>query len=193
MRALEFGEKPKSFRYAVIVCPRCKQHVQITETGKKTLKCQRCGALLQTQKLRVFHTCEELAEAVDFRAHLQAKISGKGYETFTLESPSKNPQFPKSRKEDIFSGETQEAAKAREFEMEEKTLKKTPTKSPSKKDQKLVFLEIIGAAGGKIEINEFRQRALDRGIGPDKFEIMLKKLQETGEIYSPEPGMIKRV
>jgi DNA replicative helicase MCM subunit Mcm2 (Cdc46/Mcm family) len=188
VRALEFGEKAKSFRYAVIVCPKCKQHVQITETGKKTLKCQRCGALLQTQKLRVFHTCEELAEAVDFRARLQAEISGKGYETFTLGLPAKNPEFSKPLREDT-AGETREATKAREFGPENRN----PAKSPSKKDQKLVFLEIIGAAGGKIEINELRQRALDRGISPEKFEMMLKKLQETGELYSPEPSMIKRV
>lgn len=188
MKVLEFGEKPKSFRYAVIVCPRCKQHAQITETGKKTLKCQRCGALLQTQKLRVFHTCEELVEAVDFRAHLQTEISGKGYETFTLETSARSPKFPKPQKENI-AGETQEASEASEFGLKNKT----PAKSPSKKDQKLVFLEIIGAAGGKIEINELRQRALDREISPEKFETMLKKLLETGEIYSPEPGMIKSV
>jgi hypothetical protein len=188
VRALEFGEKAKSFRYAVIVCPRCKQHVQITETGKKTLKCQRCGALLQTQKLRVFHTCEELAEAVDFRARLQAEISGKGYETFTLGPPAKNPQFLKPHREDT-AEETREATETREFGLKNKN----PVKSASKKDQKLIFLEIIGAAGGKIEINELRQRALDREIRPEKFEIMLKNLLETGEIYSPEPGMIKMV
>ncbi len=188
MRALAFGEKPKRFRYAVIVCPRCKQHVQITETGKKTLKCQRCGAVLQTLKLRVFHTCEELAEAVDFRARLQAEISGKGYETFTLESPSKNPEFSKPYKEDT-AGETREATEAKEFGLKNKN----SAKSISKKDQKLIFLEIIGAAGGKIEISKFRQKVLDKGISPEKFEMVLKKLLETGEIYSPEPGVIKRV
>ena len=119
---------------------------------------------------------------------MQAEISGKGYETFTLGSPAKNPQFLKPHREDT-AGETREATETREFGLKNKN----PTGSTSKKDQKLIFLEIIGAAGGKIEINEFRQRALDREISPEKFEIMLKKLLETGEIYSPEPGMIKRV
>ena len=52
MSELVFGEKPKNFRYAVIVCPKCRQHAQIIETGKKTLKCQHCGAILQTRRLQ---------------------------------------------------------------------------------------------------------------------------------------------
>lgn len=179
MKNLAFGEKPKNLRYAVIICPKCRQHVQITETGKKTLKCQRCGAVLQTLKLRVFYSSEELSDAVDFRARLQAEISGKGYETFSLENVGKEPENLKS------SSKTKEKTRRSED--------KTSASLSPKKDQKLIFLELIKAAGGKIEIKEFRQKALEKGISQEKFEGILKKLLETGELYSPEAGIIKLV
>ena len=81
---MEFGEKPGNSRYVVVVCPKCRQHAQITETGKKNLRCQHCGALLQARKLRIFGSFEELSEAVDFRTRLQAELSGNGKETFSL-------------------------------------------------------------------------------------------------------------
>lgn len=162
------------------MCPKCRQHAQITETGKKTLKCQHCGALLQTRKLRVFHSSEDLEDAVLFRTRLQAEISGKGYETFSLTSPSRESDRPDS---------------------EPKTLEKVlnrPEKNPSrnlptKKDSKSTLLEILKIAGGKIERKEFQQKALEKGITQDKFEAILKTLLETGELYSPQPGIIKIV
>jgi ribosomal protein S27E len=87
----EFGKTPGNFRYAVIVCPKCREHVQIIGTGKKTLKCQKCGSLLQAKKLRVFYSSEELEDAVAFRTRLQAEISGKGKETFSF-NPSQEKQ-----------------------------------------------------------------------------------------------------
>ncbi|MGB9927410.1 MAG: DUF5817 domain-containing protein [Methanosarcina sp.] len=181
MRNLAFGEKPKNLRYAVIVCPKCKQHVQITETGKKSLKCQRCGAVLQTLKLRVFYSSEELSDAVDYRARLQAEISGKGYETFSLESTGKESE-PENLK---FSSKIATS-------IPEKKDKASPSVSP-KKDQKLIFLGIIKTSGGKIEVKELRQKALEKGIEAGKFEGILEKLLETGELYSPEAGIIKLV
>ena len=44
-----------------------------------------------------------------------------------------------------------------------------------------------------MEIKELQQKALEKGISPEKFDLILKKLLETGELYSPEPGMIKLV
>lgn len=180
MTELEFGEKPKRFRYAVIVCPNCRQHAQITEIGKKTLSCQHCGTLLQARKLRVLHSSEELADAVAFRTRLQAEISGKGNETFSLKPSAKEYEISKSKNEGI-----------------EKTLKfsgnrVSEDRSP-KKDRKAILLEILEAAGGKIEVEELRQKSMEKGMSPEKFGIILNKLLETGELYSSEPGMIKLV
>ena len=180
MSELGFGEKPKNFRYAVIVCPKCRQHAQITETGKKTLKCQHCGALLQARKLRVFHFSGELADAVAFRTRLQAEISGKGSGTFSLKPSPEEYERP--------NPETESTTK--KFKLSEN---RASGNLPPKKDQKSTFLELLEAAGGKIEIEELRQKALEIGISPEKFSIILKKLLETGEIYSPEPGIIKLV
>jgi hypothetical protein len=102
------------------------------------------------------HSSKELADAVDFRTRLQAEISGKGCETFSLET----------------------------FVTDYKLSKQNP---------KSIFLDLLESAGGKMKIEEFKQKALEKGISPDKFDLMLKKLLEKGELYSPEPGIIKLV
>jgi len=177
---MEFGERTGS-RYVVIVCPKCRQHAQITETGKKTLRCQHCGALLQARKLRVLGSFEELPEAVDFRTRLQAELSGKGKETFSLKnSPEEN--------ESSGSGD-KNLQKTAQF-----PVSKPPSKDIlPKKDQKLIMCEVLKVSDGKMNIEEFREKALDKGISEEKFETILKKLMETGEIYSPEPGFVKLV
>jgi hypothetical protein len=63
----------------------------------------------------------------------------------------------------------------------------------SKKDWKSVFLDLLEAAGGEMQIEEFQQKALEKGIHPEKFDLILKNLLEIGELYSPEPGIIKHV
>lgn len=180
MSQLDSGEKPKKNRYAVIVCPKCKQHAQITEVGKKTLSCQHCGYLLQTRKLRVFHSSEELADAVDFRTRLQAEISGKGIETFSSKSSEKQDQMPKSENNGT----------EKTFNLPES---QTSGNIGFKKDHKSIFLELLEASGGTMEIKELQQKALEKGISPEKFDMILKKCQDTGELYSPSAGIIKLV
>jgi len=162
------------------VCPKCRQHAQITETGKKTLKCQHCGTLLQTRKLRIFYSSEELEEAVLFRTRLQAEISGKESETFSPRSPSKDSEHS--------DFETETPVKV--FKLPEKS---PSSNLPPKKDPKSILLEILKTAGGKIEKEELRQKVLEKGITQEKFETTLKSLLETGELYSPQPGIIKIV
>jgi hypothetical protein len=164
----------------VIVCPKCRQHAQITETGKKTLKCQHCDTLLQTRKLRVFHSSEDLEDAVLFRTRLQAEISGKGKETFSLTSHSRGSTQPDS--------ETKIPGKI--FNFPEKSIS---SNLPSKKDPESTLLEILKTRGGIIEKEELLQRALKKGISQEKFETILKNLLEKRELYSPQPGIIKIV
>lgn len=115
-----------------------------------------------------------------FRTHLQAEISGKGNETFSLISPSKESE--------------------RSYPEIESSIKKfkCSQKSPSgnsspKKDSKSILLEILKTTGGKIEKKELQQKALEKGIPQEKFEMILKNLMETGELYSPQPGIIRIV
>jgi DNA replicative helicase MCM subunit Mcm2 (Cdc46/Mcm family) len=177
---MEFGERTGN-RYAVIVCPRCRQHSQITEMGKKTLKCQNCGALLQTRKLRIFGSFEELPEAVGFRTRLQAELSGKGKETFSLKT------FPEET--DSLSSEDKLTQKTAQFSGSESS----PEGLSVKKDQKSIMIKILKASDGKTRIEEFREKTLEKGISEEKFETILKKLLESGELYSPEPGVVKLI
>lgn len=115
-----------------------------------------------------------------FRTRLQAEISGKGNETFSLTSLPKESQFETPKTE----------SPAKEF--------KSPEKSPSspllpKKDPKLAIFEILKSAGGKIEKEELQQKVLEKGMTQEKFEKILKILLETGELYSPQSGIIKIV
>ncbi len=177
---MEFGEKTGN-RYVVIVCPRCRQHAQITETGKKTLRCQHCGALLQARKLRIFGSFEELPEAVNFRTRLQAELSGKGKETFSLNT------YPE---------ETEGSGSGDKIVQKTARFPASGVSSvgiPAKKDQKSIMSEILKASDGKMRIEEFREKALEKGISEEKFETTLKKLLETGDLYSPEPGFVKLI
>lgn len=164
----------------MIVCPKCRQHAQIIETGKKNLRCQRCGAILGARRLRILYSSEELADAAAFRTSLQAEISGKGSETFSPKTSSEGYELLKIRNDDTEN-------------RPEPTRKRVSENLPPKKDQKSIFLELLGAAGGEMGIGKLQQKALEKGISPEKFDLVLKKLLEQGELYSPEPGIIKIV
>jgi hypothetical protein len=164
----------------VIVCPKCRQHAQIIETGKNTLRCQRCGTILEARRLRIFYSSEELADVVAFRTRLQAEISGKGSETFSLKTSEEGDELSKSRNKDT-------------GDLPQPTRERVSENPPPKKDRKSIFLELLEAAGGEMQIEEFQQKALEKGISPEKFDLILKRLLEIGELYSPEPGKIKFV
>lgn len=160
----------------VVVCPGCREHAQITEAGKKTLSCQHCGARLQARKLRVFYYSDELAEAVAFRTSLQAELSGKGKGgaagkySFAEKPCSENPR----KKLKVPASQTSKAA--------------PPTKDPGS-----IIAGLLEAAGGKMKLEDLREKALEKGISPEKFDKTLEKLLEAGNIYSPSPGEIKPV
>jgi len=162
----------------VIVCPKCKQNAQITDIKNKTLRCQRCGIILQARKLKIFYSSEELAEAVAFRTRLQAEISGKGSEFCLLRSFTKEYEISKP--------ETENKAKAVKISKNMDSGSISP-----KKDPKAIFLKLMEAAGGKIEIEKLQQKALEKEMSPEKFNMILRTLLETGEIYSLESGIIK--
>lgn len=161
------------------MCPKCRQHAQIIERGKKTLKCQYCGALLQIRKLRIFYSSESLEDSVLFRTRLQAEISGKGNDIFSL-APSDGSEYS--------APETENSVKIFKLPQKNTFINLSP-----KKDPKSILLEILRTTGGKIEKKELQQKALEKGITQEKFEKILKNLLETGELYSPQPGILRIV
>ena len=128
----------------------------------------------------MLYSSEELADAVAFRTRLQAEISGKGNETFSLKASAEGYELSKSEIKDMEN-------------LPEPTRKRISENLHPKKDQKSVFLELLKTAGGEMGIEEFQQKALEKGISPEKFDSILKKVLEAGELYSPEPGIIKLV
>ena len=121
-----------------------------------------------------------MAEAVAFRTRLQAEISGKESEFFLLR--------PFTKEYEISKPETENKSKA--VKMSENI---DSGDIFSKKDQKAIFLKLLEDAGGKIEIEKLQQKAFEKEVGPEKFNIILRTLLETGEIYSPESGILKLV
>ncbi|WP_255334734.1 hypothetical protein [Methanosarcina sp. KYL-1] len=209
----------------VIVCPRCREHAQITEAGKKTLSCQHCGARLQARKLRVLYFSEELAEAVAFRTSLQARLSGKGKEgtagKFSFAEPiagkssfaepiaGKSSFAEAIEEESLFTGPeaskhgnkrslTENAGKEKTCSENAGKKSKVPASrsseaTPPKKAPRIIVLGLLEAAGGKMKLEDLREKTLEKGICPEKFDKTLEKLLEAGNIYSPAPGEIKLV
>lgn len=115
-----------------------------------------------------------------FRTRLQAEISGKGSEDFSVNFPSteSEPLIPEVK------------TPIKELELPEKN---NSSFLPATKNPKLILFKILKTAGGKIEKEELQQKAFEKGITQEKFETILKNLLETGELYSPQPGIIKIV
>ena len=177
--AMEFGISPEELRYSVVVCPKCREHAQIIETGKKTVSCQKCGARLQARKLRIFYSSDELEKAVAARTHLQAEISGEE------KSPVTGDLSQESGNSDFKTGT--------ESKFPVKPSGRLSNSLPGKKDPRKIILEALEAAGGEMETGKLREDVLEKDLTPEKFEEILKKLQETGEVYSPAKGKIKIV
>ncbi len=121
-----------------------------------------------------------MAEAVAFRTRLQAEISGKESEFFLLR--------PFTKEYEISKPETENKSKAVKMSENMDSGNRFP-----KKDQKAIFLKLLEDAGGKIEIEKLQQKAFEKEVSPEKFNIILRTLLETGEIYSPESGILKLV
>lgn len=113
------------------------------------------------------------------RTRLQAEISGKGEKLFTgsLSQESGNSDFGTGTE--------------RKFPVNLSGRSSNPLNL--KKDPRKVILETLETAGGEMEIGKLRENILEKDPDPEKFEETLKKLRETGEIYSPARGKIKIV
>ncbi|MBQ3620405.1 MAG: hypothetical protein II940_01875 [Methanosarcinaceae archaeon] len=97
--------------YLVIVCPECCCHSQIIEDGRKTTKCQKCGAKISTDSVRIFGSFENIADAVECRTVIQAQVSGPfdpdlfraektGIQARNNEAAEKNDRYRKLLKEE---------------------------------------------------------------------------------------------
>lgn len=152
-------------KYAVIACPKCRVHSQIIEYGTATTKCQNCGAALKINKLRIFHSSDILEEAISARTQLQARMHGK-----CVDNDMSKMGF-----------------------VDDREISKTKYKNRPKRNAQKTIIDILRSAGGALEIEVLKMRALDHGIDADGFEKILEGLLRMGEIYSPDIGYVRLV
>ena len=152
-------------KYAVIACPKCRVHSQIIEYGTATTKCQNCGAALKINKLRTLYASDVLEEAVSARTQLQARMHGK-----CIDDNPMGMGF-----------------------VDDREISNTKYKNRPKKNAQKTVIDIIRSAGGSLEIEILKTRALDHGIDDGRFEKILEGLLRAGEIYSPDIGYVRLV
>jgi len=68
------SDKRMKSEYAVIVCPKCRKHVQIIDSGVKSTTCQRCGSRLDVRRLKVWCKTPDLNEAVSLRTAILMEL-----------------------------------------------------------------------------------------------------------------------
>jgi DNA replicative helicase MCM subunit Mcm2 (Cdc46/Mcm family) len=165
--------------YSVIVCPKCRKSAQLIEQkGAKTTKCQRCGATLQTRKLRIFHTTDVLEDAIAVRTKLQTKILGKGYDTIA-------DKYTVS----TFTSDITEEDTNLKFQ----TKTHQATHIPIKKDPAKTVLSILEKARSEMQMTELHDHALRQDLDEEIFERTLEKLLQKGDIYFPKKGYVRMV
>lgn len=64
------------YKYAVVICPNCK-NARIIEQGKKTMKCTHCNKLHFTKNLRVQFETNNQQDARRVIGIIHASLNGK--------------------------------------------------------------------------------------------------------------------
>ncbi|AKB84232.1 DUF5817 domain-containing protein [Methanococcoides methylutens] len=178
--------------YSVIVCPKCRKSAQLIEQkGAKTTRCQRCGATLQTRKLRVFHTTDNLEEAIAVRTRLQAEVLGKGYETMKGSAASKGASFSTFTSSPGHGSGSVHAEKetAPNFQAPSPNIKP----QSKKKDSAKIILSILEKEQGALQVTALQELALRQDLDEETFGVTMEKLLRKGDIYSPKKGYVRAV
>lgn len=162
--------------YGVIVCTKCRLHAQVIEVGiSRTVQCQRCGARLELRKLQLLATYDNYDQVVTARTLIQAKIQTNdrinliNVNTFQYNKPENNNSVA-----GIYFSAPDNSRKIR-------------SRDPSK-----IILEYISAQG-ELSIEEVEEKCVALDIDKNVIESIISRLLETGELYIPAKGRIKKV
>lgn len=157
------------FRYAVIVCTKCRQHAQIIENDdKKTTKCQNCGSTLNIDKLRFFYQCDNIDDAVSARTKVQSQIQGQEQ----IQDISEHMGFI-------------DATKSSEYKPVSQPNKDKSKHTRFKKDERKIIINLLESNNGEMERSRLKSWAFEKGVDSDKFEKIIDSMLKTGELYSP--------
>ena len=163
--------------YGIIICTKCREQAQIIELGSsKTTRCQRCNATLMTRKLRIFFSSDDLNETISVRTQVQAQIADTGKYTPRAEENG-------ASQHQVFGAEIDEKAAC--------MIDNRKVQKKKKADE--LILGILISNEGKMSTEELKKAALSQDVDDKRFEDVLKKLLQAGEIYSPSKGSIKIV
>lgn len=199
--------------YSVIVCPKCRKSAQLIEQkGAKTTRCQRCGATLQTRKLRLFHTTEKLEEAISVRTRLQAEILGKSYnsmkrgssEVTSFSTFTSSPEHASDSIKEYEAGFRSESKCKSEtgsgFRSTEKEIVlncQVPSHTNMVRSKKMepakTIILILKRTGREMQVNELYEDPLMQDFDNDIIDTYLKRLLMKGDIYSPKKGYFRLV
>lgn len=162
--------------YGVIVCTKCRLHAQIIEVGiSRTVQCQMCGARLQVRNLQLLSTSEDREEIVRARTLIQANIQAdRSIHAVHAQSFQCNISKNNSSVGEICLIKLEASRKIRS------------------KDPASIILENISYEC-EMSMDELENKCALLDIDKDVFSKMISRLLETGDIYFPAKGRIKKI
>jgi transposase-like protein len=181
----DYGEFQKSifrfsafqeiFMYYVFVCPKCKLSAQLLESGYKTVGCFRCGARIKASSLHFFGSFDDRNEAVRLRSVLQGQLDG----SFSVDAA-----MPPLLDLPVQNNE----AKTSE------PIKKTEVRTKMPKASKAVeIIRRVLSENGAMSLVQCESYCEECGISREKFQQVIQKMIESGEIFRPKKGFIALV
>lgn len=173
-------------KFAVVVCPHCK-NAFIMEPGHKTVTCRSCNKRLEAARLKVFHATDDFKEAQAARGSVVAGISG---DTAAFEEAARHMG------RDIMERIGDDVQEQRYMEDKRKVNEKMDeeARKTKKKGQQAILKDTFEELAGKgdIDIEEYWKKISFSGIDRLKFDQWVDKLVETGVVYSPKYGYLRK-
>lgn len=165
--------------YGVIICTKCRKNAQIIELeSSKTIRCQRCNSTLMVRKLRIFFSSEDLNEAISFRTQVQASIIENG--TYSIQ-PENESGFKNEHQ--TFGEEIDEKAAC--------FIDKRKYQKNKKADD--IILEVLQSNNKQMLYADLKKMVVASDVDEDRFDDLIKKMMQAGEIYSPSKDLIRLV
>jgi hypothetical protein len=173
-------------RFAVVVCPHCK-NAFIMEPGHKTVTCRSCNKRLDAGRLRVFFASDDFKEAQTARASAVAGLSGDSA-AFEEAEPFLGRDVMERIGEDVQEKHFMEDKRRVNEKMEEEARK------TRKKGQQAILREAFDELSekGDFAIEEYWNKVSTQGIDRLKFERWVEKMVEAGIASSPRHGYLRK-
>lgn len=173
-------------KYAVVVCPHCK-NAFIMEPGHKSVSCRSCNKRLEATRLKVFFESDDFREAQAARGSMVARISGDE-DAFREALPGMGRDVMERIGEDLQEQRYLEDKRRVNEKMDEEA------RRTKKKGQQAIlrdaFEELAGA--GDVDIEAYWGKVSPQGVDRLKFDRWIDRMLETGVASSPRFGYLRK-